>query len=973
MVVGVLGSLPIEIGSNQLKHPVYVAPLQVDMLLGIDLIQDDGIKLPCGAAEFRLMFSVLLAQMSDSVLCSGVHEGLMLACSQIPPVTDIMEEPEFVWNCFNLIRCYTDNTSFPAVPQSIQYITCNKFARFVRIETEYDAPEDEIRGAILEVCEIKVYEYMMDIAILVKTGFMEPNVKLLAHRTVSNVLVFKIRDTVPRDAKMVIMEIIVTINVEIATQGFVRDLPVIAKLAKPDILCNSRCNDHCISQRCNRDTGECDGGCKSRYYGQFCNMKIVYRANAVMTGLVWVNVKQTGPGLNVMGCKESYYGDTCDKNCSTCPSKCDRNTGKCEGSCQHGKFGEICDKTCSPACAQKCDKYSGICDNGCNGNTLGAMCNYSCSHGCIAKCGQYDGNCTCKEGWQGNTCDAENILYSSNVLIPIEDPEEEPHRENPEEAVYYNDLSIAKDIDVGNLLRLIMHMGANNNDGFLTEFKLIPYGERFDCKTGRMEENMYKNRFYSTFPYDHSRVILEINEEFNSDYINANFIENIDGEREYIASQGPRPNTVIDHWRMIWQEHVDYIVMLTNLREGPKVKCHQYWPDIDEELDISPFSVTLLEEKVYAYYIERKLSLRKRGVTVPRTVVQFQYTRWPDFGTPNPVNLVVFHRNFRHRIRPSKNPILVHCSAGIGRTGTFIAFDVLSRYGKDKGKVNVIKYVKAMRKDRMTMIQNVAQYVFLYHALYEFFRRKGILIKKDEFLRLYGDENIVKRKKQITDEFNELTTLRPQYNVHDFQSGKRNLTLNLTVSVLPVEQYLVHLKSDVPGREPYYNAVTVSSFTKAEEFISAQYPVPGAAIDLVRLIIDQKSPFLISLTPLSELNEESQKVDILECMSWKSGEILPGKTSTLTNLIKQLIFQRKSKPEGHITLISIDGAACCGVFLAVYNAIEQLHQDNEVDMFTIVQQLQYRRPEMISVMAEYQFCFKAVCEYLESDNVYANT
>ncbi|XP_061185070.1 receptor-type tyrosine-protein phosphatase epsilon-like [Saccostrea echinata] len=612
----------------------------------------------------------------------------------------------------------------------------------------------------------------------------------------------------------------------------------------------------------------------------------------------------------------------------------------------------------------------------------------------------------------------ENIGNSNlqQASVEREDETEEPYEEKPEEAVYYNNLTSARDILVSDLHSIIKNKEANENEGFIKEFKTLPYGERFDCHTAKLEENMQKNRFKTTFPYDHSRVILETSEDLTSNYINANYIGNFEGHREYIACQGPRVNTLVDHWRMIWQENIEYIVMLTNLIEGPKVKCHQYWPDQNKQLDVDPFSVTLVEEKVYAYFVIRRMSVRKESVSESRTVVQFHYTRWPDHGTPSPLDLVVFHRQYRHKIKPSHNPILVHCSAGIGRTGTFIALDVLSRCGEKKGKINVVEYVKAMRKDRMTMIQNADQYAFLYHALYEFFRRKWKFIGKDDFVQLYRDMEKQETRKRCTDEFNELTSLRPNYSDDNFETGKKYQNLNVTKSVLPVEQYLMYLTSNIHGREPYYNAVSASSFSRAEEFISAQLPVTDAAVDLVRLLIDQESSFLISLNPLADveelkdwvseemktfnlnpyeitkveqrtLSEEMQKttiklkgkevtthkVQIFECLNWKSSDRIPAEPSTLTNLIKQFSLDRKSDTDGHITVISKDGATCCGVFCTVYNAIEQLEIDGEVDILTIVQQLQIRRPEMISTKEEYEFCFKAVCNYLSMDSVYANT
>uniref|UniRef100_A0A8W8NY22 protein-tyrosine-phosphatase n=1 Tax=Magallana gigas TaxID=29159 RepID=A0A8W8NY22_MAGGI len=769
------------------------------------------------------------------------------------------------------------------------------------------------------------------------------------------------------------------------------------------------------------------------------------------------------------------YGDMCQKQCSTCKANCDRISGQCIGECPTGKFGTYCEEMCDQLCSNGCTKSNGVC-NSCDDKKYGDYCNKTCSPQCQSACDQQSGSCECISGWTGTTCNealtadefpvtavgagvggllfvvvallivvfvvirkrhkdsksASSVLYHKSAFdqdeskgytnlggiteAAIEDPDEEPQIEKPEECVYYNNLSVAKDTPVSDLLNIITTKQAKENEGFLKEFKSLPYGERFPCEVSKSAENMPKNRFKTTFPYDHSRVVLESSKEFNSDYINANYIENMDGKREFIASQGPRVNTVVDHWRMIWQEHINYIVMLTNLIEGPKVKCHQYWPEVGKEMDVDPFSLTLLEEKVYAYFVVRKMVVRKKKVTGSRTVVQFHYTHWPDHGTPDPLNLVDFLRQFRHKIKPSHQPILIHCSAGIGRTGTFIALDVLSRYGKVKGKVNIIEYVKAMRKDRMTMIQNVDQYVFLYHALYEFFRRSGQFVRKDDFLSEFANLNKAETKKQLSDEFNELTSLKPKYEAKDYKSGKKHQKLNASKSVLPVEKYLVYLTSHIAGRDTYYNAINVSSFTQAEELISAQFPVAGAAIDLVRLLIDEDCSFLVCLNPMSEVKElkdwvndniktikldpyEITKhaqteqspdirktslkikgkeddilgVEILECISWSSSHTVPADKSILINFIKQFCLDRRSHPDGRVAVLSKDGAVGCGVFCAVYNAVQQIQQDAEVDMFTIVRQLQVRRPEMISTMEEYELCYDAVHQFLASDSVYANT
>ncbi|XP_062585346.1 receptor-type tyrosine-protein phosphatase T-like isoform X2 [Saccostrea cucullata] len=655
--------------------------------------------------------------------------------------------------------------------------------------------------------------------------------------------------------------------------------------------CEQSCSALCPSG-CSRYSGECKGNCPVGKYGNQCEMACNQNCK---------NICSKVNGSCTFGCIDGKFGVDCLQTCGGgCISGCNQADGRCycekgwQGEncdgCESTYYGQECEYQCSSNCLNKtCLSNNGSCIGGCKGDFIDEKCSIALAVSDTTSLpttaiGAGFGAALFllvfiiivvivlryrRQMRQNSKSEmviykkdhvppsAENKLYTNigSVFVAIEDPEEEPQIENPEEAVYYNDLSVAKDIAVSDLLTIITQKEARENEGFQKEFKSLPYGERFACETAKTEENMLRNRFKTTFPYDHSRIILEVSKGFASDYINANYIENMEGRREFIACQGPRENTLIDHWRMIWQEHVEYIVMLTNLIEGPKVKCHQYWPDEGKELDINPFSVTMLEETVYAYFVERKMNVRKKRITGSRTVVQYHYTRWPDHGTPNPLNLVVFHRHFRHKIKSTQSPIIVHCSAGIGRTGTFIALDVLSRYGKDKGKVNIIEYVKAMRKDRMTMIQNVDQYAFLYHALYEFFRRKGQYRKKDEFRGLYGDTYRINSQKQLTNELNELVNVKPSYDARDFKSGKEFSGLNFTKSVLPVEQYLVYLTSHVSGRESYYNAVHVSSFTRAEEFISAQFPVSGAAIDLARLLVDQESTFLISMNPLSEIKE----------------------------------------------------------------------------------------------------------------------
>ncbi|XP_062567904.1 receptor-type tyrosine-protein phosphatase kappa-like [Saccostrea cucullata] len=736
------------------------------------------------------------------------------------------------------------------------------------------------------------------------------------------------------------------------------------------LFCNQTCSPFCKFNTCDSHTGECYQGCKSNWTGYFCNKCNDSRFGHNCSEKCSMNCKgqlcNNVTGACTNGCETGFFKETCNKTCNPdCYNGCNRYTGYCENGCVEGKFGTECHKHCGSGCLSKsCGRINGNCN--CVDGRKGDECTELQTSEIYERTetnevspiyflGAGGGGvlllfivvtiivivCKSRRHTDSNNpstleiqmfTDRNTTGYTNRAFlsVPIEDPEEEPYEEKPEEAVYYNNLSMAKDTSVKDLANIIKQKEANENAEFIKEFKSLPYGVRFECKTAILERNLPKNRFKTVFPYDHSRVHLETTDVFSSDYINANYIENMTGIREYIACQGPMPNTIVDLWRMVWQEHVEYIVMLTNLIEGPKVKCHQYWPNEGTEVYIGPFSVRLIEEKVYANHVVRTINLRQDKVTGSRTIVQFHFTRWPDHGTPNPLSLLFFLRHFRHKIRPSLYPIIVHCSAGIGRTGTFIALDVLSRYGEQKGKINVIEFVKSMRKDRMTMVQNADQYAFLYYALHEYFKSKRNFVGRREFIELYGDTGRQEIRKRLGNEFNVVTSLKPNYDEDNFETGRKNDMLNFTNSVLPVDRYLVHLTSTVKGRGQYYNAVNVSSFTRADEFIAAQYPASGAAIDLVRLLVDQDSSFLISLNPLSEIKELIDWVDdevknvklapyeikkktstmmknvlrktdiqiktkrgnqmhivhIFEILDWNSNEILPKEPSTITELIK---------------------------------------------------------------------------------------
>ncbi|XP_063649777.1 tyrosine-protein phosphatase non-receptor type 7 isoform X6 [Pan troglodytes] len=226
-----------------------------------------------------------------------------------------------------------------------------------------------------------------------------------------------------------------------------------------------------------------------------------------------------------------------------------------------------------------------------------------------------------------------------------------------------------------------------------------------------------KDRYKTILPNPQSRVCLgRAQSQEDGDYINANYIRGYDGkEKVYIATQGPMPNTVSDFWEMVWQEEVSLIVMLTQLREG-KEKCVHYWPT--EEETYGPFQIRIQDMKECPEYTVRQLTIQYQEER--RSVKHILFSAWPDHQTPEsagPLLRLVAEVEESPETATHPGPIVVHCSAGIGRTGCFIATRIGCQQLKARGEVDILGIVCQLRLDRGGMIQTAEQYQFLHHTL----------------------------------------------------------------------------------------------------------------------------------------------------------------------------------------------------------------------------------------------------------------
>ncbi|XP_051846021.1 receptor-type tyrosine-protein phosphatase H isoform X23 [Antechinus flavipes] len=281
------------------------------------------------------------------------------------------------------------------------------------------------------------------------------------------------------------------------------------------------------------------------------------------------------------------------------------------------------------------------------------------------------------------------------------------------------------DISAEDLEAHVLKNQKDSDCGFAEEYQQLALEGTGQKQTAAVAlENKSKNRFSNVLPYDWSRVPLQpLPGDPSSDYINASFIPGLSGPREYIATQGPLPQTVGDFWRLVWDQQSRTIVMLTNCVESGRVKCEHYWPLDAQTCNHGRLRVTLKGEEVAEHWTVRDLQLFHMDLKESLSVRQFHFTAWPDHGVPrSPDPLLAFQALLREQLEQNVEggPPIVHCSAGVGRTGTLIAVDVLLRQLQKHRRVGVQSFVRKMRRSRPLMVQTEGQYIFLYQTLLRF-------------------------------------------------------------------------------------------------------------------------------------------------------------------------------------------------------------------------------------------------------------
>uniref|UniRef100_A0A8C6XZ67 Receptor-type tyrosine-protein phosphatase n=1 Tax=Naja naja TaxID=35670 RepID=A0A8C6XZ67_NAJNA len=524
---------------------------------------------------------------------------------------------------------------------------------------------------------------------------------------------------------------------------------------------------------------------------------------------------------------------------------------------------------------------------------------------------------------------------------------------------------------------------ADDNKLFREEFSALPACPiQATCEAASKEENKEKNRYVNILPYDHSRVHLTPIEGVpDSDYINASFINGYQEKNRFIAAQGPKEETVNDFWRMIWEQNTATIVMVTNLKERKECKCAQYWPDQGcwtyGNIRVSVEDVTVLVD-----YTVRKFCIQQVGDVTnkkpQRLVTQFHFTSWPDFGVPfTPIGMLKFLKKVKTCNPQYAGAIVVHCSAGVGRTGTFIVIDAMLDMMHAEKKVDVYGFVSRIRAQRCQMVQTDMQYVFIYQALLEHYLYGDTELEVtslDIHLQKIYNKILGSSSNGLEEEFKKLTSIKIQNDKMRTGNLPANMKKNRVLQIIPYEfnRVIIPVKRGEENTD-YVNASFIDGYRQKDSYIASQGPLQHTIEDFWRMIWEWKSCSIVMLTELEERGQENKSRQIRQFHFHGWPEVgIPSDGKGMINIIAAVQKQQQQSGNHPITVHCSAGAGRTGTFCALGTVLERVKAEGILDVFQTVKSLRLQRPHMVQTLEQYEFCYKVVQEYIDAFSDYAN-
>ncbi|KAL5486501.1 hypothetical protein EMCRGX_G018989 [Ephydatia muelleri] len=558
-------------------------------------------------------------------------------------------------------------------------------------------------------------------------------------------------------------------------------------------------------------------------------------------------------------------------------------------------------------------------------------------------------------------------------------------------------------------------MYMNGNKGFQSEYRQLSdvKPEGASQTVASLACNARKNRFGNIVPCDENRVKLKETPGVpGSDYINAS---HIDHGYSYIASQGPKENTIADFWRMIWEKHIETIVMLAKCTEAGKNLCKQYWADEEGGVyDTDILCITTTSVVTLADYNIRSFDVKSKVVEDLDVlqVTHYQYTSWPDDEVPQ---FATSFLNFVRRVQKvhdkSKGvPLLVHCSTGVGRTGTFIALDTLLDTMRSETSISVFEVVKDMRRRRVLMVQTLAQYVFIHDALDEYITCGDTSISVTNLRVSINSLSKTKSGKTFNGfqkQFSLLDMVSRRPSPDECSDGAQpyNKAKNRYQNKLPYNASRPLLTMTGTEGSDYINASFIDGYKQCKGYIATQGPLQNTVEDFWRMVWEFKCRVIIMLCPLTEghessycywpteeemaasygsisvtlqsqlydgyevrtfnINHKSEEQDIvvtqLHYTEWpENGR--PPNTASMVELMDTLTRTQMSTGNKPIVVHCNDGVGRTGTFITMHSELERLKAEGALDVFQRVNLCRIARPGLVQNVDQYVYCHEFLAQ-----------
>ncbi|XP_039309412.1 uncharacterized protein LOC105202166 [Solenopsis invicta] len=486
------------------------------------------------------------------------------------------------------------------------------------------------------------------------------------------------------------------------------------------------------------------------------------------------------------------------------------------------------------------------------------------------------------------------------------------------------------------------------------------------------------------------KVMKNYTDDAYPDYINANYITGYQKEKRYIAMQGPEPNTVTDFWRMIWQENVLIICMLTNVVENEKTKCEQYWPHIDKKMKYGDITVLNKKQNIFADYSFRTFQVTYREET--RKIEHLHYTAWPDYEVPLNTHSVVTYLKKLLSLSPGDGPMVVHYS-GVEKTGIIILCDICLRRAAADGKVDVLAETISIRSERNNMINNKQQYLYAHLVLVECWFSISTPCNK----------MLITRIKKLKEQ-----SLAVQQRLQD-TAWQDEILGQDKVSRVYLKKYPI---SD--GQSDYLPAVYVDGVKLQNQYLATQLPIQSTFETFWRMIAEYKVELIVMLQPpdptcceiaptsgefeptpylhitVKEVVKEkcytSQKLLLVDnfekpkrkqyvtitCLTeWK-----PGQDQPLPSVRSMVTFWQAAesiaRSNGPTVTLCHDGVTGCGLYLALSFLLERMTVEKECDVYLAVRAVKRSRTDFVRSMEHLEYLYDAAVTYMEFFQNYAN-